>query len=136
MMKHNDIQLIKLPFFKEENGELVVVEGGRSIPFHITRIFTVRASESNIRGQHAHKECTQFLICPIGAVHVNCDNGVEKYSYLLEHPNMGLLIPPGVWADQIYKNDHSVLTVLCDRPFEEEDYIRDYKDYLIYKNIV
>ena len=135
-MKHNNIQLIKLPFFKEENGELVVVEGGINIPFQIARIFTVRASDNNIRGQHAHKVCTQFLICSTGAIQVNCDNGVEKSSYLLAHPNMGLLIPPGVWSDQIYKNNQSVLTVLCDRPFEVEDYIRDYKDYLIYKKIV
>ena len=96
----------------------------------------MRASDNNIRGQHAHKVCTQFLICSTGAIQVNCDNGVEKSSYLLAHPNMGLLIPPGVWSDQIYKNNQSVLTVLCDRPFEVEDYIRDYKDYLIYKKIV
>lgn len=135
-MNQNNIQLIELPIFKEENGELVVVEGGNNIPFQIARIFTVRASDNSIRGQHAHKACTQFLICSTGAVQVNCDNGVENSSYLLEHPNMGLLIPPGIWSDQIYKNNQSILTVLCDRPFEEEDYIRNYKDYLIYKNII
>lgn len=134
-MKNNNIQLIELPFFKEENGELVVVEGGINIPFQIARIFNVRASDNNIRGQHAHKACTQFLICSTGVVQVNCDNGVKKLSYLLDQPNVGLLIPPGVWSDQIYKNSQSVLTVLCDRPFEAEDYIRDYNNYLIYKDI-
>jgi dTDP-4-dehydrorhamnose 3,5-epimerase-like enzyme len=135
-MNDNNIQLIELPIFKEENGDLVVVEGGNNIPFQIARIFTVRASDNNIRGQHAHKACAQFLICSTGAVQVNCDNGVEKSSYLLKDPNMGLLIPPGVWSDQVYINNQSVLTVLCDRPFEVEDYIRNYKDYLIYKNII
>lgn len=76
-MNNNKIRHIELPIFQEENGELVVVEGGNHIPFQIARIFTVRASDNNIRGQHAHKTCTQFLICSSGAVQVNCDNGVK-----------------------------------------------------------
>ena len=129
----HSVKLIELPYYKESNGELVIVEGQSNvIPFSIMRIFNVRANIDNIRGRHAHRHCTQFLICVNGAIEVQCDDSIETRKYVLDKANYGLLIPPRIWAEQKYIKENTVLTVLCDRPFEESDYIRDYKEFLKY----
>jgi dTDP-4-dehydrorhamnose 3,5-epimerase-like enzyme len=129
----DSIQVIKLPHHFEDNGDLVVMEGLVHVPFAIARVFVVRASKGSIRGQHAHRACTQFLTCPSGAVEVLCDDGTHTKTYSLNHPNLGLLIPPGIWAQQTYQSDDSVLTVLCDHGYEAHDYIREYVAFKNFK---
>ena len=125
------VKLIELPYLKENNGDLVVVEG-EIIPFSIKRVFNVRAQKGNIRGRHAHRHCSQLLICTNGAVEVKCDNINTTEIYLLDKPNLGLFIAPGIWADQKYLENNTILTVLCDRPFEEADYLRNYDDFKLF----
>jgi len=125
------VKLIELPYHKENNGDLVVVEG-EIIPFSIKRVFNVRQQKGDIRGKHAHRHCSQLLICTNGAVEVKCDDISTTEIYVLDKPNFGLFIPPGIWADQKYIEDNTILTVLCDRPFEEADYIRNYDDFKIF----
>lgn len=127
------VTLIKLPHHSEGNGGLVVMEGLTHVPFSIARVFVVRAPAGAIRGRHAHKACTQFLTCPTGSVEVLCDDGLETATYILDQPGVGLLIPPSIWAQQTYQAPGSVLTVLCDRPYEAEDYIRDYTEFKAYR---
>ena len=123
----------ELPCYFDDNGDLVVMEGLTHVPFAIARVFVVRAPVGAIRGQHAHKACTQFLACPIGSVEVLCDDGREVVTYILDQPHFGLLIPPSIWAKQTFLAIGSVLTVLCDRPYEPQDYIRDYADFKAYR---
>ena len=127
------VKLIELPYHKESNGDLVAVEGESNvIPFSIKRVFNVRAQKGNIRGRHAHRQCSQLLICTNGSIEVKCDDGSTNELYVLDKPNFGLLIAPGVWAEQRYMEDNTILTVLCDRPFEEVDYLRNYEDFIIF----
>ena len=74
----DDIKIIQLIYFPEERGNLVVMENYKSCPFAISRAFSVRAPINMIRGQHAHKDCAQFLVCLNGEVEVTCDDGIEK----------------------------------------------------------
>ena len=127
----NLVKLIPLPYLKENNGDLVVVEG-EIIPFSIKRVFNVRQQKGDIRGKHAHRHCSQLLICTNGAVEVKCDDISTTEIYVLDKPNFGLFIPPGIWADQKYIEDNTTLTVLCDRPYEEADYIRNYDDFKLF----
>jgi len=129
------VNVIRLPYHADDNGDLVVMEGLTHVPFLIARIFVVRALVGAIRGQHAHKACTQLLTCPVGSVEVRCDDGREIATYILDQPNVGLLVPPSIWAQQTYLALDSVLTVLCDRPYEPQDYIRDYGDFKVYRFI-
>jgi dTDP-4-dehydrorhamnose 3,5-epimerase-like enzyme len=103
------------------------------VPFAIARVFVVRAPEGAVRGQHAHKVCAQFLTCPRGSVEVICTDGANSAEFLLNHPNIGLYIPSGIWAEQRYRTKDAALTVLCDRGYEPEDYIREYPDFLSYR---
>ena len=125
------VKLIELPYHKENNGDLVVIEGN-IIPFNISRVFTVRASKGSVRGEHAHRHCSQLLICTNGAVEVKCNDTRTTEIYVLDKPNFGLFIPPGIWADQKYLENNTILTVLCDRPFEEADYLRNYEDFKLF----
>jgi len=125
------VKLIELPYHKENNGDLVVVEG-EIIPFSIKRVFNVRQQKGDIRGRHAHRHCSQLLICTNGAVEVKCDDSRTTEIYVLDKPNFGLFIQPGIWADQKYIENNTILTVLCDRPFEEADYVRNYEDFKLF----
>ena len=127
------VKLIELPYHKENNGDLVAVEEESNvIPFSIKRVFNVRAQKGNIRGRHAHRQCSQLLICTNGSIEVKCDDGSTNELYVLDKPNFGLLIAPGVWAEQRYMENNTILTVLCNRPFEEVDYLRNYEDFKIF----
>lgn len=130
----DSVKLLKLPHHFEDNGDLIVMERMVNVPFEIARVFVVRAPEGVVRGQHAHKACSQFLTCPSGSIEVICDDGENTATYLLEHPNIGLLIPSGIWAKQTYILPNSILTVLCDRLYEASDYLRDYEDFKLFRN--
>jgi len=122
------VKLIEFPAFKEDNGELSVFEyGNQFVPFSIKRIFNVRSEKGTVRGKHAHRLCSQLLICSNGAIEVLCDDSVNQYVFMLDKPNYGLLVPPGIWAEEKYIEHNSTMTVICDRIYEAEDYISDYQ---------
>ena len=127
------VKLIEFPYLEESNGDLVVVEGD-IIPFNVSRVFTVRASKGSVRGEHAHRLCSQLLICTNGAVEVKCDDNRTTETYVLDKANFGLFIPPGIWGYQKYIEENTTLTVLCDLPYEEADYIRNYNDFKLFSN--
>lgn len=126
----DSVRILDLPFDVADNGDLTVMEGDGQIPFSIARVFVVRGDVGSIRGKHAHKLCTQFLTCPHGEVEVICTDGRQLGRFILDKPDIGLLIPPGIWAQQNYLATGSVLTVLCDRKYESQDYIRNYDEYI------
>ena len=130
----DSLQVIDLPSDIAENGSLVIAEGETHVPFSIKRVFVVQANAGSTRGEHAHIDCSQFLICSIGVVEVHCDDGERITVVTLDRPNMGLLVPPGIWATQNYIMPNSVLTVLCNRHYSSSDYIRRYDDFLAYKS--
>ena len=122
------VKLIEFPTFKEDNGELSVFEyGNQFVPFSIKRIFNVRSEIGSVRGKHAHRLCSQLLICSNGAIEVLCDDSVNQNVFMLDKPNYGLLVPPGIWAEERYIEHNSTMTVICDRIYEAEDYISDYE---------
>ena len=133
------VKLIEFPTFKEDNGELSVFEyGNQFVSFSIKRIFNVRSEIGSVRGKHAHRLCSQMLICSNGAIEVFCDDSVNQNVFMLDKPNYGLLVPPGIWAEQKYIEHNSTMTVICDRIYEAEDYISDYqlfKDFASKLNI-
>jgi len=129
----NSLSIFKLPHFVEDNGELVIIEGWVNVPFDIARVFVVRAPDGAIRGQHAHRRCSQFLTCPSGTIEVVCDDGRQVAEFVLSQPNEGLLVPAGIWSKQTYRGPQAALTVICDRRYEVGDYIRDYESFLDFR---
>lgn len=125
-----DIRLIELPHHVREDGEIVVAQAATQVPFAITRMFTLTAPLGAKRGGHAHRRCAQFMLCVHGAVEVVCDDGGNQKAFVLDRNNLALYVPPTIWNTVIFKKDGSVVAVLCDRPFEEPDYLRAYPEFL------
>ncbi|MDB4945226.1 MAG: hypothetical protein JWP97_4760 [Labilithrix sp.] len=129
----DDVRLVELPSHRSADGELVVVEHGQAIPYVVRRMFTVRADAGAIRGRHAHKRCSQFLVCSHGRIEVDCDDGSREVTFELATGTRGLLVPPGIWATERYVTADSVLVVLCDRLYEADDYLRDHDQFLAWR---
>lgn len=121
-----DVRRIALPRHVREDGALSVFEGGAAVPFQIARVFTVSAAHGAVRGRHAHRECAQLLVCLAGEIEVVVDDGAVRRTERLIGPEEGLLLPPLIWGEQIYRGRNALLMVLCDRGYEEADYLRDY----------
>ena len=133
MSKLSDARLVHLPRHAEAHGELVVAEAAAQVPFRIERMFALVAPAGTKRGCHAHRLCSQFMICVSGAVDVICEDGGRKGTFMLDRRNRALLVPPGLWNTVEFRQSDSVLVVLCDRVYEAHDYIRDYAEFLSFR---
>lgn len=128
-----DCSLIHLSQLGDRNGHITVVHNKKEIPFDIKRIFylyDIPGGES--RGAHAHILCHQFLVAVSGSFEVLLDDGNTKRQVMLNRPNLGLHIPPGIWASEINFSSGSVCLVLASHNYDESDYIRDYDEYISY----
>jgi len=117
----------------EKIGFLSFFESNKDIPFEIKRIYyTYNVPVNTKRGMHAHKELNQVLWCPYGEIEVILDNGREKKNYLLNSPDKALLVGKGIWHEMLWKKENSVLCVAASEYYDENDYIRDYNEFLKY----
>jgi len=129
--------LYELPFIQDLRGNLSFAEFEKDLPFVAKRCFWVfDVPSKDVRGEHAHKECHQFLICVAGGVTVMLDDGDKRGEVRLDSPARGLHIPPGVWGVQYKYSNNAVLVVLASHTYDPGDYIRDYADFLTYKNSI
>ena len=125
------VTLHNLKSVEDMRGNLSVGEFGRDIPFEVKRYFLVYDVPSvEIRGEHAHLLCEQFLIAVKGSVHVVADDGKNREQFLLDKPSVGLYLPPMTWGIQYRYSADAVLLVLASRFYDHEDYVRDYDRFL------
>jgi dTDP-4-dehydrorhamnose 3,5-epimerase-like enzyme len=132
----NDCKVIELGQIGDRNGHITVVTNYSEIPFPVKRVFylyDIPGGES--RGAHAHKECHQFLVAVSGAFEVVLDDGKNKRSIHLNNPKTGLHIAPGIWASEVNFSSGSVCLVLASQEYTETDYIRNYNDFLRWRNL-
>ncbi|OQA86123.1 MAG: dTDP-3-amino-3,6-dideoxy-alpha-D-galactopyranose 3-N-acetyltransferase [Lentisphaerae bacterium ADurb.Bin242] len=129
-----DKRVYSIPSFSDVRGELSVLEFEKLLPFPVKRMFyTYGVDSNNVRGEHAHKTCEQFLIAAAGSLHVIVDDGDNREEYVLDSPKIGLHLPAGCWGIQYKHSADCVLLVLASHSYEAEDYIRNYDDFLQYK---
>ena len=127
------MQVIKYAFQQhgEDRGMLVALEEYKDIPFEIKRVYYMYDTKKNVhRGFHAHKSLEQILICIHGSCKVLLDNGTEKKIVSLEKPYEGLYIANNMWREMYDFSEDAVLMVLASEYYKEEDYIRDYNEFL------
>jgi UDP-2-acetamido-3-amino-2,3-dideoxy-glucuronate N-acetyltransferase len=125
------VALHRLPLVDDIRGALSFGEFQRHIPFEIKRYFLVFGVPSqHIRGEHAHREQHQFLVCVHGRCNVVADDGTNRQEFLLDNPATGVYIPPMVWAVQYKYSPDAVLLVLVSGFYDPNDYIRDYDEFL------
>jgi len=130
---NKSIQLIHIPVVEDTRGNLAFIQEN-VIPFTFKRVYYLFDVPTNAyRGGHSHKEQHEFLIPLSGSFEVIIDNGEEKKTYFMNKPNVGLLIPSGYWRELQNFSSGAVCLVLNSDLFLEEDYIRDYDEYLALK---
>ena len=130
----NDVVCLEAQHLPGRDADLNIYDRGRCIPFNPCRVFTVHARAPVDRGHHAHKRCSQLLVCLAGVCEVLVDDGVTRKTIALDRPTLALYVPPSIWAEQRYRQQNAILMVLCDRSYEEDDYIRDYGEFLAFRN--
>lgn len=135
-MKKNtvyDCSIIEIPKIENRSGNISPLHGNKNLPFDIKRVFySYDIPGGEARGAHAHKECHQFLVAASGSFEVVLDDGVNKRTVLLNRPFYGLHIPYGIWASEQGFSSGSICLVLASHVYNENDYIRDYNEFLEY----
>ena len=130
-----DCSLCELNKMHDVEGNLTYIYENVHVPFPINRVFySYDIPGGEDRGAHAHKECHQFIIAASGAFEVVLDDGVNKRTVQLNRPFWGLHVPPGIWASEQGFSSGSICLVLASHGYSEDDYIRDYDDFLKYVN--
>ena len=135
-MKSNttaDIRIIDIPKIHDVRGNLSVVEGN-TIPFEIKRVYYLYDIPSGAkRGGHAHIDQEELLVSLSGSFEIILKDGLDEKLVTLNRPNIGLLIPKGIWRELQNFSAGSVCLVVTSDLFDETDYIRDYARYEAYK---
>ncbi len=127
------MQTIKYTFqpHGDNRGQLIALEEFNDIPFKIKRVYYMYDTGQGVRrGYHAHKSLEQILVCVHGSCKVHLDNGKETKEILLEKPYEGLYIPNNMWREMYDFSSDAVLMVFASEVYDENDYIRDYDEFI------
>lgn len=132
-----DCRVIELDkHHSDRKGNLTVVENGKDLPFNVQRayyLYDVPGGES--RGSHAHMELEQLIVAASGSFTVTLDDGRERRSFFLNRPYQGLYVKSGMWRDLSDFSSGAVALVLASDVYKEEDYIRDYQEFLQFRGL-
>ena len=127
----NECKLIKLPKITDPRGNLTYIENQHHVPFDIKRVYyTYDVPGGAERGGHAHKELKQLILAMSGSFNITLDDGVEKQAFHLNRPDFGLYICPMIWREIDNFSSGSVCMVLASEFYTEDDYYREYDDFL------
>lgn len=130
-MTIHQARIISLPHQQDSRGALSFAEGGQHIPFTIARVYYLyHLTFGENRGGHAHKALQQLIIAVSGSFTVQLDDGRQKVAFTLNHPAQGLYVPAGLWRDLKDFSQGAACLVLASLPYSEDDYYRDYQEYL------
>lgn len=138
MAKYNvfDCTMVELDkHHSDRKGNLSVVENGTTLPFDVKRVYylyDVPGGEN--RGSHAHRKLEQLIVAASGSFRVTLDDGNVKRSFVLNRPYQGLYVKPGMWRDLEDFSSGAVCLVLASEIYNPEDYIRDYDEFLRFRN--
>ena len=136
-MKHTkitDCRLIELPKIHNRAGNITAINGLEEIPFNIERVYYLYDIPGGAeRGGHAHKELQQLIVAASGSFDVLLDDGKNQKMISLNRPYYGLLVVPGIWRELHNFSSGSICLVLASQHYNEDDYLRDYKSFLKWK---
>ena len=136
-MKNSVYDCFILPLSKIHNraGNITIVEGQTNIPFDVKRIYylyDIPGGEN--RGGHAHKDLYQLIVAASGSFNVLLDDGQNKKVVTLNRPDYGVLVIPGIWRELFEFSSGAICLVLASRKYDKEDYIRNYDQFVGFRN--
>lgn len=126
-----NVELIAFPTIADQRGKLCFFEEGQPFYFPIKRLYWIYdVPQLAIRGAHAHKQLRQVLVCINGSVELGLNDGSSVQKVLLKSPNAGLYIDKMIWRDITNFSSDAVLLILASEKYSEDDYYRNYEDFL------
>ena len=137
MARYNvfDCSIVELDkHHSDRKGNLTVVENGITMPFDVKRVYylyDIPGGEG--RGAHAHRDLEQLIVAASGSFTVTLDDGKSKRSFFLNRPYQGLYVKPGLWRDLVDFSSGAVCMVLASEIYQKEDYIRDYNEFIKFR---
>ena len=134
MKQLDELTIFQFPQMVKEHCGMFIVEDLSELDHEVKRIFIVSPDSQSTRGDHAHLDCWQTLVCIRGIIDVIVDDGIQKKKFTLSEYGKAISVPPGFWCAQNY-SAMSSLMVLCSHLYNEKDYVRDYDQYLRHKKI-
>ena len=132
----DDCKIIELDKHHKIKGNITVIENNKTVPFDVKRIYylyDVPCGEA--RGGHAHRNLYQLIVAASGSFNVVLNDGKNTKTITLNRPYQGLFIVPGIWRELDNFSSGSVCLVLASEKYDENDYIRDYNEFIICKNV-
>ena len=137
MITLHDCRILDLPGSHGADRSSTAVKSGENLPFEIARVYYLYdVTDGQKRGGHAHKQLQQLIIPVVGSFDLVIDDGREKRALVLDRPDHGLHIPGHIWTEVMNFSPGAVCMVLASLPYDEEEYIRDYDQFLQFKNVV
>ena len=129
------MQKVKFKSFKKKSGTLIAFSLKKSFPINVKRIFIINGKKNFIRGDHAHKKCSQILYPVLGKFIISVVFNNRKKKYILDSKKIkSLLLPPKTWCSIKFLNQKSSLLVLTDYEYDFKDYIETFDDFLKFTN--
>lgn len=128
-----DCHLIDFQIFKRNSAVLAAASLENEIPWEVKRIFFIESKSAEMRGDHAHRQCSQFFVRTAGNIEINCWDGSREVKFHLSSLNQALLVPPGIWVTLIM-SELSSISVLTDRLYEESDYLNNQEEFIVFKD--
>ena len=127
------IRKFKIKSFSKSTGKLIPISFNKQFPLKVRRIFFLYGKKNKIRGDHAHKKCSQFFIPILGKVILDIKTPKMKKKIVLNHlSKIAVLVPPKYWCSIKFTNKNSILMVICDQNYDFDDYLESYDDYIKY----
>jgi len=127
--------IVRLKFFDDSpDGNLVIAESKKNIPFNIKRVYWITnlANHKAVRGKHAHKKLVQYIFCVSGKFTLELDDGLNKQKIVLGNSYFGIKLGPMLWHTMTNFSKDCVILVLANDYYKEKDYIRNYDEFLNY----
>ena len=120
--------------FTKTSGKLLPITFNNKFPIKIKRIFILYGKKNYIRGDHAHKKCSQVFFPIMGKIKINMKyKKTEKSINLSHNGSKALLVPPRIWSRVEFLNHNSVALVLADYEYDYKDYIETYKEFAAFQ---
>lgn len=130
------IKKFKIKTYLAKTGKLIPINFNKQFPIQVKRIFFLYGKKNKIRGNHAHKKCSQLFFLISGKVILNVTTPYSKKKIVLEKlSKSAVLIPPKYWCTVEFIKKNSILMVVCDKYYNVNDYLRTFKDYKKYLNV-
>ena len=127
------IKIFKIKSFSKSSGKLMPINFNKNFPMKVKRVFFVYGKENKIRGEHAHKKCSQFFIPIFGEIILYVQTPNSRKKIILNHLSKNaVLVPPKYWCSIKFTKKNSILMVACDQYYKVSDYLQSFKEYKNY----